>query len=81
MVVDTSAVMAVLLDEPDAAAFAEAIAGGAGRLLSAVSALEAGLGFGDCAACALAATRAEPLLFKGADVAATDIEPYPLSRG
>lgn len=33
----------------------------------------AGLNFGDCASYALAATRALPLLFKGADFAQTDI--------
>ena len=34
----------------------------------------AGLNFGDCFAYALAATTREPLLFKGADFALTDIE-------
>lgn len=36
----------------------------------------ASLNFGDCAVYALAATRASPLLFKGADFAATDLEAY-----
>ncbi|MBL0158105.1 MAG: type II toxin-antitoxin system VapC family toxin [Bryobacterales bacterium] len=34
----------------------------------------AGLNFGDCAAYALAQCSGEPLLFKGADFAATDVE-------
>ena len=34
----------------------------------------AGLNFGDCAAYALAVTEAEPLLFKGTDFGATDVE-------
>ncbi len=34
----------------------------------------ASLNFGDCAVYALAATRAEPLLFKGDDFSATDLE-------
>lgn len=35
----------------------------------------AGLNFGDCFAYALARVHAEPLLFKGADFAQTDIQP------
>lgn len=35
----------------------------------------AGLNFGDCFAYALAATRGEPLLYKGTDFAMTDVEP------
>jgi ribonuclease VapC len=34
----------------------------------------ANLNFGDCAVYALAATRAEPLLFKGSDFSATDLQ-------
>jgi len=40
MVIDTSALLAVLLDEPEAPAFARAIAAAPRRLLSAFSALE-----------------------------------------
>lgn len=40
MVIDTSALLAVLLDEPEAPAFARAIAAEPRRLLSAFSALE-----------------------------------------
>jgi len=43
MVIDTSALLAVLLGEPEATAFAEAIAADANRLLSAVSAVEAAI--------------------------------------
>ena len=35
---------------------------------------EAALNFGDCAAYALAVSEAEPLLFKGSDFGATDVE-------
>jgi ribonuclease VapC len=40
MVIDSSAVLAILLREPEAEAFARAIAGDPRRLMSAVSALE-----------------------------------------
>ena len=126
MVVDTTAIMAILQSEPEARKFAEAIETAAVRLISAVSLLEAGilvesrkgedgsreldafvaaaafevvafdneqaavarsafaqygkgrhpagLNFGDCAVYALATTRALPLLFKGEDFTATDLE-------
>ncbi|MFZ1884096.1 MAG: type II toxin-antitoxin system VapC family toxin [Rhodoplanes sp.] len=41
---------------------------------------KAGLNFGDCAAYALAIAEAEPLLFKGTDFAATDVECVPLGE-
>jgi ribonuclease VapC len=34
----------------------------------------AGLNFGDCTAYALAISEAEPLLFKGTDLGATDVQ-------
>jgi ribonuclease VapC len=126
MVIETSALVAIFLDEPERAAFARLILGADRRLISAVSKLEAGmvaigrnglagrsrldailqelavavvpfdedqadiardafarygkgrhragLNFGDCAAYALAIAEAEPLLFKGTDFAATDVE-------
>ena len=40
MVIDSSAILAILLDEPDSVAFAEAIRDDAPRLLSAASLLE-----------------------------------------
>ena len=43
MVIDTSAVIAILLGEPEAQVFAEAIRDSAVRLVSAVSALEASI--------------------------------------
>lgn len=43
MVIDTSALIAILLGEPDAKAFAMAIAADPKRLLSAFSALEVGI--------------------------------------
>ena len=126
MVVDSSAVMAILLQEPDAGQFADVMATSPLNIMSAGNFLEAsividnrhremglidldrlifgagidivavdrtqavaarnayrrygrgrhsaGLNFGDCFAYALAKTTGEPLLFKGADFAATDIE-------
>ena len=127
MVIDTSALIAILLNEPETEVFAGAISAAPSRLISAVSALEAAivieakkgsmgsqlldelfvaarvnivafdqtqlnlaraaytrfgkgrhpaaLNFGDCCAYALARHRGEPLLFKGPDFSATDIEP------
>src|SRR4051794_3979531 len=43
MVIDTSALLAILLNEPDAEQFASAIATAATRRISAVSVLEAGM--------------------------------------
>jgi ribonuclease VapC len=43
MVIDTSALIAILLNEPEAVRFADAIAADARRLLSAASALETGI--------------------------------------
>jgi ribonuclease VapC len=125
MVIDTSAVIAIFLDEPERLSFSRLILASNTRLMSAVSKLEAGmvvvgrdgqagasrldgilrelgiafvpfderqadiardafarygkgrhkagLNFGDCAAYALAAAEAEPLLFKGTDFGATDV--------
>jgi ribonuclease VapC len=126
MVIDSSALIAILRKEPEREAFKRAIYDASVRLLSAVTKLEAsmvatgtrgrpglsdldnlladlrvevvsfddhqatiareafvrygkgrhraGLNFGDCAAYALAIAEAEPLLFKGTDFAATDVE-------
>jgi ribonuclease VapC len=126
MVIDTSAIIAIFLDEPERPAFSRLILPSNPRLMSAISKLEAGLvavarygpagasrldgilreldlafvpfderqadiardafarygkgrhkaalNFGDCAAYALAVAEAEPLLFKGTDFAATDVE-------
>ena len=125
MIVDTSAVLAVLFREPDAQQFEEAIAAVSTRRMSVANLLEAsivterrggavarddldrllnrfgiepepvtieqleaarrawrrfgkgnhpaGLNFGDCFAYALAEATGEPLLFKGADFALTDV--------
>ncbi|MGA7425257.1 MAG: type II toxin-antitoxin system VapC family toxin, partial [Rhodoplanes sp.] len=133
MVIDSSALVAILLGEPDRVRLQGAIEGDAVRLVSAVTKLEsgmvmagrlgeqgaielqnlltwidativpfderqadiardaflrygkgrhkAGLNFGDCAAYALAIAEAEPLLFKGTDFAATDVECVPLGEG
>lgn len=124
MVVDTSAIVAILLQEDDAPHYADAIADADPVVMSAASYVElsivalsrgprgrveldgtladaaieivpvtvaqarlaahaydrfgkgrhpAALNFGDCFAYALARSRAEPLLFKGADFAQTDV--------
>jgi len=125
VVIDSSAILAILLDEPERRAFNKMIEADPVRLLSAANFVEAsvviearlgenagrefdlfvhraaleivpvdadqaeiarrayrhfgkgrhraGLNFGDCFAYALAKTRGEPLLFKGADLAATDV--------
>jgi ribonuclease VapC len=126
MVIDSSALVAILLGEPDRECLQRAVEADESRLVSAVTKLEAGmvmtgrlgpqggdelqnlltligarivpfderqadiardafirygkrrhracLNFGDCAAYALAIAEAEPLLFKGTDFAATDVE-------
>jgi ribonuclease VapC len=128
VIIDTSALIAILRDEPEAAACAEAIEAAPHRRISATNFVEAAividgsrdpiasrrfddlvreaqlviepvteaqariareayrdfgrgsghparLNFGDCFAYALARARGEPLLFKGADFAHTDIAP------
>jgi ribonuclease VapC len=126
MVIDTSAFIAILRDEPEAVAFRLSVVTSSVRLASAMTKLEAGivvagrrgqpglveldrlfaelavtfvpfdehqadiardafarygkgrhsagLNFGDCAAYALAMAEAEPLLFKGTDFGATDVQ-------
>lgn len=126
MVIDSSALIAILFGEPDRERFKRAIDAAELRLVSAMTKLEAslvvigrlgpagaaeldalladiaatavpfddhqasiardafirygkgrhraGLNFGDCAAYALAIAEAEPLLFKGTDFGATDVE-------
>ena len=128
MVIDTSALVAILQDEPERRAFNEAIEAAESCSLSTASFVEtsmiiesrygpdgtrdldlfiskaditlvpvdeeqayvarqafrqygkgrhaAGLNFGDCFAYALAKTLAEPLLFKGRDFAATDLDSF-----
>ncbi len=121
MVIDTSAIVAIVLNEPDAAEIEVRIADDPVRLISAATVLEAtmvietrlgdaggrefdlwllkigaeivavdaeqvdaarrawrrrhvaALNYGDCFSYALAVTRGEPLLFKGADLAKTDL--------
>lgn len=132
MVIDTSAILALLFNEPEAEDIEVALDEDPVRLLSAASCLEAaivvearlgaaagrefdlllhkagievvavtseqvdvarsawrrfgrgrheaGLNFGDCFAYALAATAAEPLLFKGSDFSKTDIARVSLGR-
>lgn len=129
MVIDTSAILAVLLNEPEAPDLERRIAADPVRLISAATLVEtaiviesrlgdaggrefdlwlhrldaetvpvdaeqadmarrawrrfgkgrhpAGLNYGDCFAYALAATRGEPLLFKGGDFSRTDLTAAP----
>ncbi|OWJ67329.1 type II toxin-antitoxin system VapC family toxin [Inquilinus limosus] len=129
MVIDTSAILAIFLDEPEAADLERRIAADPVRLISAAIVLEAGiviearlgdtggreldlwlhrldaetvpvdaeqaamarrawrrfgkgrhpagLNYGDCFSYALAATRGEPLLFKGNDFSQTDLTTAP----
>ena len=129
MVIDTSAILAILLNEPEAIDFERRIAANPVRLVSAGTLVEAtiviearlgdtggrefdlwlhkldveivpvdaeqaqmarrawrrfgkgrhpaGLNYGDCFAYALAATRGEPLLFKGDDFSRTDLAAAP----
>lgn len=129
MVIDTSAILTILLDEPEAIDFERRVAADPVRLISAATLVEAtiviearlgdaggreldlwlhrldvetvpvdaeqagmarrawrrfgkgrhpaGLNYGDCFAYALAATRAEPLLFKGDDFSRTDLAAAP----
>jgi ribonuclease VapC len=88
MIVDTSALIAILHDEPEAPACARAIENSAPPGVSrnfveaAVisSSHPAKLNFGDCFAYALAKFTGEPLLFKGDDFAHTDIRPAATER-
>jgi ribonuclease VapC len=127
MIIDSSALLAIVLDEPDAARYAQAIAATSRRRMPSITWFEASmridqagddfaasrfddfirdfaieiipftadharaartarklygkprhpaqLNFGDCAAYGVARHEREPLLFKGADFAQTDIEP------
>src|ERR1700680_2657614 len=128
MIIDTSALIAILRDEPEAAAYAKAIETAISRRMSAANFVEAAividgsrdpvasrrfddlvreasliiepiteaqariardayrdfgkgsghpakLNFGDCFAYALAKVTGEPLLFKGEDLAHTDVTP------
>jgi ribonuclease VapC len=127
MVIDTSALLAILQDEPERRAFNEAIETAESRCLSTANWVEssiilesrygadglrdldlfiskasvdlvpvdveqahiarlafsrfgkgrhpAGLNYGDCFAYALATSRGEPLLYKGADFGLTDVAP------
>ncbi len=124
IVLDTSALLAIVWNEPEAPAFADILIESDGALISAATRLEAwtvclnrkgpanaeameqalaamgvvtapfdehqflaareayarfrtgrrGLNFGDCFSYALAKSRALPLLYKGEDFAATDVE-------
>ena len=85
MVIDSSALLALLLAEPEAERIARAIASDPRRLVSAFSALEtavaiearkgelAGLNIGDCSSYALSKFSGEPLLFKGEGFRGTDV--------
>jgi len=69
MVIDPSAIVAIINDEPDRRAYNEKIEEAETCLLSAASYFEAG----DCFSYALAKQLDLPLLFKGEDFGQTDI--------
>lgn len=83
MIVDTSAIVAILFDEPEGDRFAvdvapmtagEAfIASRAAREYGRGSGHRARLNYGDCFAYALATELDAPLLFKGNDLGHTDV--------
>ncbi len=75
VVIDTSAIIAILLGEPEAQKFIIKIESDrfAWRKYGKGS-HPAGLNFGDCFAYALAKISQEPLLFKGNDFSATDLK-------
>ncbi len=83
VVVDTSALIAVLSMEPESARLAAAMEADANRLVSAATVVEAGLvieaRYGSAGgrelSYALARVTGEPLLFKGDDFTHTDITP------
>lgn len=85
MIIDTSALVAILRDEPKRTSFAEAIepvtareaiiARSAYRHYGRGSGHPAKLNFGDCLSYALAVDTGEALLFKGTDFIHSDIRP------
>ena len=74
MVLDTSAIVATIAKESDAARFQNAMLGTTALVISAVTALETKIVLhsrhGE-----LAKARGEPLLFKGSDFEKTDVQP------
>jgi uncharacterized protein with PIN domain len=70
VIVDSSALVAIVVGEPDAESLLERLT--TGPAPARVSA-PAGLNLGDCFAYAAARAFGEPLLFKGDDFAQTDV--------
>ena len=77
MIVDSSAIMAILNGEPESRSFAIALASArdAHRDFGRGSGHPVRLNFGDCFSYALAKATGEPLLFKGDDFGHTDLTP------
>lgn len=84
MIIDTSAIVAILLRESKLDEFSEIIEAASNRLICAVNWYECGivvrrhkgaaaLNLADCCAYALAKAEGMPLLFKGNDFLQTDI--------
>lgn len=77
MVIDTSALVAVLQDEPERRWFNEQIDAAVERRLSAAGFVETSIviesRYGACFSYALARVLGEPLLFKGDDFSLTDL--------
>ena len=78
MIVDSSAILAILYREPEAERFETAIASAPDCRMPVANGLEASIAVegrgGAAAGYALAETAGEPPLFKGGDFAQTDIE-------
>lgn len=82
MVLDSSAVVAMIFAEPESLVFATAVQRGRDQAEAARDAYRrygkgvhpARLNFGDCCSYALAVVSGEPLLFKGADFRQTDVQ-------
>ena len=81
MILDSSAVLAILSDEPERTPMIEALASGSPVQMSAAayrdygrgSSSPARLNYGDCFSYALATERGDVLLFKGNDFVHTDV--------
>lgn len=83
MVIDTSAVSAVLFGEPEGPAFVDALASPERKFMSAFTRLEAAIVVearkGEAGDHGLASFLGEPLLYKGDKFSKTDVAAYPAS--
>ena len=75
MITDASALLAVVLDEPDGRRYAEVIAAAPRAREARPLYGHTRLNFADCMVYGVAKVEREPLLYKGSDFSQTDIEP------